>query len=125
MNDQINSSKRATSRPRSRRTAAWKSGLVAAGIGAVVLGAGYFAGLSVPEMAQASPNEQAAQPPVNETTTSGNPQQFFFRSDDGQVQQFARGRRFDFDDEDGSSAFQRQFGRQPSFRGPVARSRGS
>jgi hypothetical protein len=141
-------------RSRRRKSAKWKSGLMLTGLGAVVLGAGYFAGVNAPAVANADSTRTVASAGINrfggnddgllspQSPNSDNSQGFLFNGDGNQGLQGDDG-SFLFDGGNGSDsngqfnqqAPTQQFGRQsrqfgfsqqqPNFGGPVTRSRGS
>lgn len=68
--------KEAQARHRRRKSAAWKSGLVLTGLGGVVLGAGYLAGVNAPAVAQTSTPQAVAQAaPASATNQNSVPSQ--------------------------------------------------
>lgn len=122
---------------RRRRSVGWKSGLMLTGLGAVVLGAGYLAGVNAPAVAQTS----AAQTVMNAGSASVNAgqsalvapdsgatlddQQAFGLDENATTQlspQFSgrRGRQAR-----GFSQQQPDLSQQPNFSAPLTRSRGS
>lgn len=142
-NDQ--SKKAAQVRARRRKNAAWKSGLMLGGLGAVVLGAGYLAGVNAPATAQ-SASETVARTGAANSNTAGNQlaptsgfssndaQGFQFNGDDGQGALGDEG-TFQFRGGGSNGQFNQQFGTQgsrqfrgstqPGFSRPLTRSRGS
>jgi hypothetical protein len=142
-------------RSRRRKGAKWKSGLMLTGLGAVVLGAGYFAGVNAPAVANAGSTQTVASAGINpfgandngllspQGSNSDNGQGFLFNGDGNQGFQGDDGSLLS-NGGDGSGLDNQfnqqqppvqQFGRrsrqfgfsqqQPNFGGPVTRSRGS
>ena len=88
-NDRLTRDARA--RNRRRKGAAWKSGLMITGLGAVVLGAGYLAGVNAPAVAQTSTPQAVAGTGSAQSNTEQNQLQapaIGLSSDDGQLFQF-------------------------------------
>lgn len=146
-NDRV--AKEAWTRSRRRKSAAWKSGLMLTGLGAVVVGAGYLAGVNAPAVAQSSTPQAVAQTgtanPAGEEnglrtegrTAGSNAGSFLGYDEDGNAVYLGSdgGLVFrgddDFDENENRQQFQTRPSRQsraqqqPLFGGPVTRSRGS
>ncbi len=128
-------------RNRRRKSAGWKSGLLLTGLGAVVLGAGYLAGVNAPAVGQSSTAPAAARAerpspnslgdqPLAPSGSLGSGQGFQF-NDDATLGVQSQG------DDGASTTFNQQLeGRrsrqlrslgqqQPNFSRPLTRSRGS
>lgn len=95
--------KEAAVRSRRRKNAKWKSGLMVTGLGAVVLGAGYLAGVNAPAVAGANTTQSVAQAGISRTGANDNGAvlpQSALNSNDGQ------GFLFNGDDDQGFSGNQ-------------------
>jgi hypothetical protein len=57
-------------RSRRRKSAAWKSGLVLTGLGTVVLGAGYIAGVNAPAVARSNTTQNSTPQAVAQTESN-------------------------------------------------------
>lgn len=132
-----------------RRSAGWKSGLMVTGLGAVVLGAGYLAGVNAPAVAQNSTPQAVAQTGTANLApeagarraADGSPRTnegvFLGYDEDGNAVYLGSDGNLVFRDDDDFGEREenrqlqaqpnRQFRsqQQPGFRGPVTRSRGS
>lgn len=116
-------------RRRRRKSAGWKSGLMLTGLGAVVLGAGYLAGVNAPAVNQATASETVAR--TNGAATdqgtsalgtdnqfqapnNAGGQGFFSNGDDGQFSGNNNGiiQQFGDDDFGSSDQFSQQFNQQ-------------
>lgn len=100
-NDLVEKDKQA--RSRRRKSTAWKSGLMLTGLGGVVLGAGYLAGVNAPAVARSSTPQAVAQ------TAAGSPT----RQDSDSRQQSAPSAERTTDEENRTTAPQNNDDGQP------------
>ena len=111
-NDPLKLKQEVQARGRRRKSAKWKSGLMITGLGAVVAGAGYLAGVNAPAINQSTASQTVARSGTlgNNSSNLNQGQGFQLNGDDGQGA-LNDGGSFQFNGDDGSgNPFGQQFG---------------